>query len=102
MLTVDEFIQAFESNNITVECSSGEERAAVIEFLVENGVPHGCSGWSKKLMESTTIELSKWMVVFCGSTGIEFQTMKRLDSIEFSDVSYLLGYQLTVPVDDLL
>lgn len=100
VIAVETFIRDFNNRRVTVQCSSGEERAEVIRFLVENGARHGSSGWSRKLMESTTIELSHWMTVYCGTFGIEFNG--DYGCYTYADIVHLMNPVVATPVDDLL
>ena len=105
-MNVDELLEQFRSNAISIKCQSSEERQDVIRFLVEHGVPHGHSGYSKDMLKDVDYCRDRYLIVERGwnpHRGIEFRSRNDHDSVNYEDIAHLIcPFRITVQVDDLL
>ena len=105
-MNVDELLERFRSNEISIKCQSSEERQDVIRFLIENGIPHGDSGYSKDMLKDVDYCRDRYMIVATAwrpYQGIEFRSRDDRNSVNYADISHLICQpRISVRVDDLI
>jgi len=104
---LDEFLDAFCAGRISVYCDNGSDRATVIQFLLDHGIPHGGSGWSEKMLadpEADIKESCHWPTVMCSSfsDGIEFSAARPSSAVLYDEIAHLIGSDIGIDVDDLI
>ena len=103
-MNLEEFLKQIQSGDIAVRCQTSEQRQELIHLLVSNGVCHGASGVSLKMLADVNECRDRWMVVYVSQTsgGIEFcsdRYGKILSCDELVDHLLCVAYP---QVDDLL
>lgn len=106
-VSLDEFMDAFRAGRISVYCDNGTDRAEVIQFLLDHGIPHGGSGWSKKMLADPEADIKEsyhWTVVMCSqmSGGIEFSRSRRSSTVSYAEIARLIWSGIDIDVDDLI
>ena len=103
MWTAERLMANF-NEGIAIRCNNAEDRDAVVRFLLDHDVPHGSSGYSKRILNGECRD--EWMCVVKGTVfeGIEFYpTRHNSDDILFCDVEHIIYSGSRMPlVDDLL
>lgn len=100
-----DFLSRFRRGDISILCENGVDRQKVIQLLLDNGIPHGSSGWSMKMLldpEADKKEGHYWMCVKMGFLGgIEFTSRSRDNSILFDRIAHLVC-PTSLDLDDLI
>ena len=93
-MELTDFLTRFRRGDISILCENGVDRQKVIQLLIDNGIPHGSSGWSMKMLldpEADKKEGDHWMCVKRGfNGGIEFTRGSRANSILFDRIAHLV------------
>ncbi len=104
VVQLTEFLTKMRRNVVTVCCENGEDRAKLIQFLLDNGFRHGNSEWSRLLLAHHDADTKRgyhWSVVriSCGK-NIEFRSETGLSDIPYDRIAYLI--EPPVDIDDLV
>lgn len=105
-MQLTEFLDAFRAGSISVSCDNCNDRADVIQFLLDHGIPHGDSGWSKEILADPEADIKDghyWPIVQCSniSNGIEFSS-ERISSVPYAEIVHLIEPGIDIDVDDLI
>lgn len=104
-VSLDEFLDAFRTGRVSVYCDNGADRANVIQFLLDHGIPHGRSGWSRKILADPEADRKAgydWRTISCSSIsgGIEFRKWRLSSTVSYDEISHLIDPVLDI--DDLI